>query len=120
MTVSEKKTWLEEKIGAGTLSGMDDACFEFFFRAMHDQGFDFSDADRYAWLNTLFGYDIGADHAKEIIKWLYENDQDALELTASSSYTLEGICNCELGFRLNFRKFVRKTPEYISYSWNAA
>lgn len=102
------------------LDGMDDYCIDFLYRTMHDHDFDIYDADRYAWLNTLFGYDIGAEHAKGIIKWLYENDQEVLELTASSAYTLEGICNLELGYRLNFRKFVRSTPEAISYSWDAA
>lgn len=113
----DKREWIEQKIGNGILDGMDDDCYEFFYKAMHDLGIEFTDADRWAWLNTLFRYEISDSAANEINNWLYENGQDALELDSKSKSTLEMIC-VELGIKLDFSKFVLETPKAIRYTWN--
>ena len=120
-TLLEKKEYVKKKaLIENVLSGMDDDCWEFYYKAMHDYDYDFCDVDCYAWLNTLFGYDIGAERARGINRWLYENGQDALELTAKSAGTLKNICSFELGYDLSFDSFAGTTPDAIRYTWNAA
>ncbi len=116
-TYSEKKAWLEGTCGKDILTGLTQQAADHFYKAMHDNGMGFYDADAYAWLNTLFGYDIGADHAKGIIRWLYENDQNALEFESGMKGTMENICNLELGFKLDFSKWPEDTPVGIRYGY---
>lgn len=61
-----------------------------------------SESDRWAWLNTLFGYDIGADRALDLDNWYYENGMDVLEIEADDRETVKNICELELGLHLNF------------------
>lgn len=118
MTIKEKCLWVESQIGTGILVGMGDDCFEFYYNAMHDHGFSFSEADGWAWLNTLFGYDIGPVHSREIINWLYENGQNAMDMDSQTKGTLQNICEFELGLNLDFKNFATVTPEAIQYTWN--
>ncbi|MBQ6416315.1 MAG: hypothetical protein IJJ65_08720 [Butyrivibrio sp.] len=115
MMISKMKEFVENKTGKETLVGLDEDGWEFYYRAMHDHDMDLSDADRWAWLNTLFGYDIGESAARKISNWLYENGQDACELTHKSKETLKSICEFELGLHLDFSKFVNSEPEAYKY-----
>lgn len=110
-----KRKWVEQQIGKGILNGMDDACFEFYYKAMHDYNMDFPDADRYAWLNTLFGYDIGADYANRIINW-FDNEifVDVLELESTNYEMVLDACN-ELGIHLSFKNWAKETPIAMEY-----
>lgn len=110
----EKKEWIESKVGSGMLDGLDDLAIDFYYMAMHDNGMDWSDADGYALLNTLFGYDIGADHARGIIRWLYEHDLEAAELTSGDKGMMRDVC-FELGYHLNFFYWAYEDPNCISY-----
>ena len=115
MTTTEKREWIESKIGKGILEGNDDDCYEFYYKAIHELGMDYSDADRWAWLNTLFNYNIGPDAAKAIINYQYETDgDDVMEFGCYQKEDLEAI-NYELGLELNFRNFVKKTPIAIKF-----
>lgn len=112
-----KREWIERKIGKGLLDGMDDDCFDFFYKAMHDLGIEYVDADRWSWLNTLFGYDIGSKAALAIINYQYETDgDDVMEFGFYQKEDLQAI-NEELDLGLNFRSFVKKTPTEIVYTW---
>ena len=112
-----KREWLESQVGRSVLIGLDDSGYDFYYKAMHDNGMDFSDADRYAWLNTLFGYDIGAEHALGIINWYYERDIDVMELGAYCKRQLIEDVQYDLGYHLDFQYFVDEEPDYITFDW---
>lgn len=77
---------------------MEDAFFRFYDRCrlaeMH-----YADADRYAILNTLLGYDVGMETARKIDGWLYEHDIDGYELDAdaeSKEVLMDAARDCDL------------------------
>lgn len=114
-----KKEWIENKVGS-VLSGLDELGVDFYYMAMHDNGMDLYDADRYAWLNVLFGYDIGADRALGITNWYYENDMEVLELVGGLECKDEMMrVTDELGYHLNYGYWVWEEPDYITYSYMA-
>ena len=115
MKVSKMKQYIEKKIGAGILSQLSDEGWLFYYKAIHDFNMDVYDADRWAWLNTLFGYNIGRSNATKINLWLYENGQDVYDLTHNSKETLKSICEDELGIYLDFQKFLDHTPNLYEY-----
>lgn len=53
-----------------------------FYHKCMKRGMHYADADRYAILNTLIGYDIGAEAASIIDSWMYEHDEEIYELTS--------------------------------------
>lgn len=106
-----------DKIGSDISKDMPDEFFEHTYRAMKDYGMSVYDADKWAWLNTLFGYDIGADRALGLITWYDDNGMDVLELTAGDKETLKNVAEMELGFHFNYAAFAPYTPDAISYSW---
>lgn len=110
----EKREWLEKEVGAGMLTGLDDLAIDFYYMAMHDNGMDWSDADGYALLNTLFGYNIGADHARGIIRWLYEHDLEATELTFRDKKMMKAVCDA-LGYHLDFGYWIDEDRGYMTY-----
>ena len=115
-----KKEWVANKAG-NIFVGLDNLAYEFYYKAMHDNGMDLSDADRYAWLNTLFGYDIGAEHAAGIINWFYKRDMDVLEIVGGleSKHMMEDSVMPDLGYHLDFQYWVWDEPDYISYNYMA-
>ena len=114
-----KKEWIENKAGS-VLSGLDELGIDFYYMAMHDNGMDLYDADRYAWLNVLFGYDIGADYALGITNWYYENDMEVLELVGGLECKEEMMrVTDELGYHLNFAFWAWEEPDYITYNYMA-
>lgn len=111
-----KKAWLEFKIGTGILNGLDDDAYDFYYEAMHDYDFALGDADRWAWLNTLFGYKIGIGPASEIIDWYYENGNDVTELCAKDMNSLQMVCKMELDLDMDFSLWnVDSEPQAIRY-----
>jgi len=78
-----------------------------------------TDADDYAWLNTLFRYDIGAERAKAIINWYYENLDTTVQdaVSVDQKETLKNICEMELGFHLDFTHWPKYEPEYLEYGF---
>lgn len=62
------------------------------------------DVDRSAWLNTLFGYDIGYENAREIDSYMYERDEEVCELEYTDKEKVKQIVN-ELGLNLDFSKW---------------
>lgn len=116
-TTKEKKAYVIDQIGRDISKDMPDEFFEHTCRAMRDYGMSVYDADKWAWLNTLFGYDIGADRALALIAWYEDNGMDVLELTAEDKGTLKNVAELELGFCFNYTAFLNKTPDAISYIW---
>lgn len=72
--------------------------------------------DCYAWLNTLFGYDIGMTYAGGISSALYERDLDPMELGAKDRNMLTEICR-ELEIDVDFDRWIQENPECMVY-WN--
>ena len=110
------REYVENIIGKEILHGCDDVVFDFYYKAMHDYGMDFADADRYAWLNTLFGYDIGAERAQIIIDWYWDKEElSVMELNIGDRETLEYITRFELGLYLNYSHWPKQEPQAIKY-----
>lgn len=110
-----KREWLVSKIGSEIVDQLPNAGVAFYYMAMHDNGMDLSDADRYAWLNMLFGDDIGVDAARKIIDWYHGKDLDVMELTHTSKKEVMGVCE-ELGLHLFFEDWPLEEPDYIDYT----
>ncbi|SFU94420.1 hypothetical protein [Butyrivibrio sp. M55] len=115
MNIAEMKQYIEKKIGAGILGQLSNEGLLFYYRAIKDYNMDVYDADRWAWLNTLFGYNIGESAATSINHWLYENGQDVYDLTHKDKGTLQNICKLELSINLDFSKFLDHTPNFYEY-----
>lgn len=100
-----------------------------FYLRCKKAGMHFADADRYAHLNTLFGYDIGMENARKIDGWMYENEKEIYELTYKD-VNLLSVCCKQLGIKLNFEKFRKdefdtyeyfenpKKPDIVQYSFD--
>lgn len=121
--IEEMKNFVTAKISEGYLQRlckdgkMPDSFFRHTYRAMKDYGMDSYGSQRWAWLNTLFGYDIGADRAKAISDWYEENGLDVLDICAEDKGTLSNIIGMELGLHVSFSAFPDETPDHISYEW---
>lgn len=96
--------------------GYTDELYSFYYRCMK-AGMDFSDADRYAILNTLFNYDIGMDNARDIDSWMYEHDEEIYELNATSmeDKAKVALAVAELGLNLDFSGWIKEN--YTEYKF---
>ena len=63
---------------------LSDYAYAFYYNAMCNE-LDTCDADRYANLNTILGYDVGICAFRSLDHWLWEQDFDLMELTGSDS-----------------------------------
>ena len=113
-TVEDKVIWLQEKIGFVPADVDDYKAIDFYYRAMHDHDFGLCDVDDYAYLNTLFGYDIEIENARKLIVWFYEENDSTVQdaITVEDKDTLRNICESELDLNLDFSKFTTEEPEY--------
>lgn len=84
------------------------------------------DIDRYAWLNTLFQYDIGWDTAMAIDAWLWGSETilkdeligvEILEITWDDEEGKELLrkCDSELNLGLDFSKWITYNPVAYEY-----
>lgn len=75
------------------------------------------DADGYAWLNTLFGYDICWNRARVIINHLYRRcDMSALDLDAENKKLMQGV-NDRYSLSHDFGNWPDDTPGEISFRY---
>lgn len=77
-------------------------------------GWSIADADDYAWLNTLFGYDIGMTCAAEISRAVYERAWSPMELGVKDRLILGDICG-ERKIAVSFDTWVHTEPECMAY-----
>lgn len=114
----EKRNWLAKELGK-------DYYYEFtepktinhYYKAIHDFNMGLTDADDYAWLITLFGYDIGAENAFEIIRWYYENFDATVNDMVGINQKIElwYVCN-KLNIHLDFSMWTDAEPKcYVFY-----
>jgi len=76
------------------------------------------DIDSYAYLNTLFSYDIGSDNARQISNWLYEKFNMTTEEIpdGDDADNLMRVAKWDLGLDLDFSNFNADIEE-IRYDW---
>lgn len=111
-----EREWVENEIGTSILSGLDDDIFKHYYHAMYDNGMSFYEADEYAWLITLFSYDIGVENAKKIIGWYWDDGCSTFEITVDDKEEVKRIAE-KLGCDLDFSYWSDTTPNYISYDF---
>lgn len=99
------------------LSEAKDELVIFYYNCMK-KGIDVCDADRYANLNTVMGYDIGFENFQKIDGYLWcEHDIDLMELTGNeeSKQTIIDAAN-HLNISLDFSKWnSEEIKEYVYY-----
>ncbi len=94
---------------------------EFFIKNLMENTDNLFDIERYARLNTLFGYDIGFENAMRISTWLWcsEINEANIELDVFEiSYkhkTLLMKCDSQCGLGLSFDKW--KTKHIYCYEY---
>ena len=91
-----------------------DDLFVFYYNCMMEN-IDVCDADRYANLNTMLGYDVGFENFREIDGYLYsEKDFDLMDLNAyeGSKQIIEEVANI-LNLDIDFSKW--KNEEIKTY-----
>lgn len=93
--------------------------FEFWVDHWNEFEASGPDIDRYAWLNTLFGYDIGAEKAKAIMRFMYNKlDDDPADLVGSEwTKSLMEVINHYEALDLNFDSFATEEPETFRYDF---
>lgn len=111
-----RKEYVVNQIGEDLGENLPSEFFEHTYRAMWDYGMSVYDADKWAWLNTLFGYDIGADRALGLITWYDDNGMDVLDLSTNDKEALKNVAEMELGFHFDYTAFAPCTPDEISYT----
>ena len=85
--------------------------FFLFFKRCKDAKIDHGDADAYAWLNTLFGYDIGLENAKAIDCHMFnEYDMAISEVTHKDIQFVKSVCY-DLKLELDFSKWAEEEPK---------
>lgn len=69
--------------------------YVFYYNALFVYDLDLCDADRYANLNTILGYDIGIRRFRAIDGYLYAQGGDLIELTGSEKdlQLLKNVCS---------------------------
>lgn len=60
-----------------------DAGYAFYWNQLFINGLDVCDADRYANLNTILGYDVGIRKFRSLDDWLWTHAFDLMELNGS-------------------------------------
>jgi len=92
------------------------ALYQFYKKCM-DTGLDVYDADRYAILNTLFGYDVGMENARAINETLWNMNIDTFELSSGSPENRKWVEAAveELGMDVDFSNW--QEGEYKEYSF---
>lgn len=94
--------------------------FEFYVRNLQENTDCVYDIDRYAHLNTLFGYDIGWEAAMEIDYWMWSPEINGIgEIeTGELSYKDKEVlmkANEVLNLKLSFDKF--RTNDFECYEY---
>ena len=120
-TPKEKLDYLSKKFGSNFADQIGDnlEAIDHYYKANYYFGMGITDADDWAWLNTLFRYDIGANHALGIIRWFYENEDATVMdcVNVDQKETLQNICEWELGFYLNFNHWPENDPNALEFGF---
>ena len=119
MTLQEKKDYVMSRIGQDLCKSASDDFFEHTYMAMEKYGFSFHWSESWAWLNTLIGYDIGADKALKLIRYFERNGIDVLKLDAGDMDELVAACILGIGYYIDLKAWPKETPGTVRYTWPA-
>lgn len=112
--VKEMRDWLNANSGTQFEESEDGENIVFYYTALHNMGLSLLDTDEWVWLNTLFGYNIGWNNAKEIINFIYEDDGEVLDWTYKNKDEAMEI-NKTLNLSLDFSKWATEEPKICKY-----
>ena len=92
------------------------ALYQFYKKCM-DTGLDVYDADCYAILNTLFGYDVGMENARAINETLWNKNIDTFDISSGSPENRKIVEEAvkELNIDMDFSNW--QEGEYKEYSF---
>ena len=92
--------------------------FAFYYNQHRINNLDLCDADRYAFLNTIMGYDVGINEFREIDSYVWNHDNDLLEFTGDDydKAMVEAISE-SANLNLNFSKW-RNYSEQLEIEFN--
>lgn len=93
-----------------------DGFYSFYYRCMKAD-MHYTDADRYAILNTMFDYDIGMDNARNIDDWMYHHNEEIYDLNATNmeDKSKVALAVAELGLNLDFSRWIKE--DYTGYKF---
>lgn len=96
-------------------SDMESKAAQFYISELMN-GDDIPGIDRYTWLNTLFGYDIGREKARQIDSYLYSemDEMETLELTHRDKPVIQMVCE-RLKLDVEFDKWATTEPKAYQY-----
>ena len=79
---------------------------------------DACDADRYANLNTIIGYNVGLENYRKLDNYLWNNNFDLMDLVGSEEQKeFVQKVNVKLNLKLDFSKWKDLSNEKYSYSY---
>lgn len=110
--IEEVNIYLEYEEGSRLLTNLG---YSFYYNLMQ-QNMHPADADRYANLNTILGYDVGKDIFTAIDGYVWEHDYDLLELSGSKEdkKILEDAAE-KLQMSLDFSKWKNLSGQQYDY-----
>ena len=96
---------------------LDNEGYAFYYKCIYENGLSPYDADEYATLNTLIGYDIGMENAMKISAYLYERDISILDLNANKEdkKLIQDVID-DLNLSINLSKW--KHGKYNAYEYH--
>lgn len=95
------------------LNEVADDLFVFYYYCK-EQELHPADADRYAILNTMLGYDIGVENFKKLDYYTYDHGHDILDFVAKDKDFIECAVK-ELNIDIDFSKWKEEDFECYEY-----
>lgn len=115
LSVKEKRRIITDSYYTD-FTDMNGAGVEFYYHCLKNE-MDLPDADDYAILNRLFGYDIGIENALEISSALFNDYNNPVTelLTDKRSRLLLELVNLDSELGLDFSKWGKEFESYDTY-----
>ena len=116
----EKLNWMKSIYGEYFISQIanNPMAIRHYYKAIHDYDMGVTDADDYAWLNTLFQYDIGGVNAMYLIRWFYVSENTTVQdrINVGSKEELKDLCG-NIGLHLDFSNWVNEEPKALRFEF---
>jgi hypothetical protein len=97
---------------------LDEEGYEFYYKCIALNNMSVYDADEYALLNTLIGYDIGKENAMKISSYLYENDLGGVLDLDCRDESKQDVRKAIDALNLNIDLSKWKNSEYVAYEYH--
>ena len=113
-----KREYLANTYGSWLPPQLDDDAVDFYYDIDRKYNMNLYDGDEYAHVCTYLGYDIGAEKAKAIANWYYENGSTCRDaINVETKETFRNIMEMELGFYFDYSKWPTEEPKAYRYDW---